>query len=322
MMANLGSPSSFWRNWAARLVVGSLLIALALAVLVFDQKWAPWYPCLAVATLVFGFLASWEYRQLLPEPRPSASWLCTGVVAVLLANWIVPVSSYWRGSDRITSGLPLMSGALTTVACTVVVVLLVGFLLEMARFQQPNGATSRLGYGALSLVWLGVAPSFLVQLRWFSEATNSGNPSAQDLGFWALAFGIFVPKVGDIAAYFVGSFLGRHPLAPVLSPKKTWEGALGGLLGSLAAGLAITYLSQAIAGLPLLTWSAMLFASLTVGVVAQVSDLAESLVKRDRQVKDTSAYVPGLGGVLDTIDSLLFSAPVSWVVLHLFARSY
>ncbi|MCS7160567.1 MAG: phosphatidate cytidylyltransferase, partial [Gemmatales bacterium] len=297
--------------------VGSLLIVLAYAVLFFDRWWAPWYPCLALATLLFGLLASGELRDLLPEPRPPAVWLQGGVVTVLLVNWMVPIFTSWFELSQWACGLPLSLASLAAVAWTTVLLLLVGFLVEMARFRPADGATHRLAYGTLALLWLGVAPSFLVQLRWFGWTVGSDNQAAADLGLWALAFGIFVPKVGDIAAYFTGSFLGRHRLAPVLSPKKTWEGAIGGLLGSLTTGVAISWLSQRVAERLFLPWPQAVLASLVVGVVAQLSDLAESLVKRDRQVKDTSAYFPGLGGILDTIDSLLFSGPITWLMLSM-----
>ncbi|GBD36147.1 Phosphatidate cytidylyltransferase [bacterium HR36] len=284
-------------------MVGSVLIALALAVLVLDQLWAPWYPCLAVAAVGFGLLASWELRPLLPEPRPLAWWMHGGVVAILLANWATPALA------RLGSTVPPLS----LVTFTATLMLLLGFLAEMGRFRGSDGATPRLAHGSLALLWLGVAPSFLVQLRWFGLDAHG---ATSDLGLWALAFGIFVPKVGDIAAYFIGSLLGRRPLAPVLSPKKTWEGALGGLLGSLVAGSAMVAAAHQFTGRMLLGWPMTVLASLLIGMVAQLSDLAESLIKRDRQVKDTSAYVPGLGGILDTIDSLLFSAPLVWLLLH------
>jgi phosphatidate cytidylyltransferase len=250
-------------------------------------------------------LAGLELRRMLPEPRPAAWWMVGGVGAILLANWAGPVL-----------GLPASWPSLVAVTLMAVGMLLVGFLVEMGRFRVPGEASHRLAQGALAFVWLGLAPSFLVQLRWFGQSAGSSANWWEDAGLWALAYGIFVPKVGDIAAYFAGSLVGRHRLAPVLSPKKTWEGAIGGLIGSVGAGWAIVAWGGHFTG----QWSAnglwTVLASLLVGVVAQLSDLAESLVKRDCQVKDSTTYLPGLGGILDTMDSLLWSGPVTWLVWH------
>src|SRR5207237_9325175 len=99
------------------------------------------------------------------------------------------------------------------------------------------------------LVWitayLGILPSFLVQLRWLPDLEAS---SRNQRASAALMLAIFVPKCGDIGAYFTGRFLGRHPMAPVLSPKKTWDGAAGGLAAAMLAAIAIEKLS----GVPLL----------------------------------------------------------------------
>jgi len=296
-----------WQNLPARLVVGGLLLLVTVAVLILDRYWAPWYPCLALATVAFGLLSSLELRQLFPEPRPLAGWMHTSVVLVLLANWYTPMGQHF----------PVRISPAAFVLLVASLMLLVGFVLEMARFRGTDGATQRLGLGTLALVWLGIAPSFLVQLRWFGWDPATASLTATDRGLWALAFAIFVPKVGDMAAYFGGTLLGRHRLAPILSPKKTWEGAVAGLIGSLLSGMGIAELCRQQTQQTLLNWPAALLASAAIGVIAQCSDLAESLVKRQRQVKDTSAYVPGLGGILDVVDSLLLSAPLSWLALHL-----
>ena len=120
---------------------------------------------------------------------------------------------------------------------------------------------------------------------------------------------MFVPKGNDIGAYFTGKFLtgrvlGRTPMTPLLSPKKTWQGAIGGILAGCVVAVGIVSL-----GPVLPTTLAAVGFGLTVGVAGMLGDLAESLLKRDRQTKDASASVPGFGGVLDVIDSLLFAAP-------------
>jgi phosphatidate cytidylyltransferase len=116
----------------------------------------------------------------------------------------------------------------------------------------------------------------------------------------------------DSAAYFVGSRWGRHKMAPLLSPHKSWEGAAAGLLAAVLAAL----LAVALFGLPLSFLEALLIGAIG-GVAVQLGDLAESLIKRQIGIKDSSNLIPGHGGVLDRIDSMLFAAPTVYYTLIL-----
>jgi len=130
----------------------------------------------------------------------------------------------------------------------------------------------------------------------------------------AWIFMIFaITFVQDTAAYFVGRHWGRHKMVPVLSPKKTWEGAVGGLIGSIAAGL----LCVPLFGLPITLAQAALL-GLVGGFVGPLGDLAESFIKRQVGVKDAGHLIPGHGGILDRIDSLLFTAPLYFHFLKYF----
>ena len=133
-----------------------------------------------------------------------------------------------------------------------------------------------------------------------------------DYGTVALALAIFVPKCCDIGAYSIGRLIGRHKMTPVLSPKKTWEGLAGGLALAAAAAVLLNRLGGLGYGDP-----AAACLGLTVGGAGVLGDLAESLVKRDFQHKDASQVVPGFGGVLDVVDSIVFAAPVSYCWLRL-----
>lgn len=117
--------------------------------------------------------------------------------------------------------------------------------------------------------------------------------------------------LGDTGAYFAGKALGRHKLHPQVSPNKTWEGAIGGLLGSALGGWALVVILD----LPLATLPAIVFA-LIGGAIAQVGDLVESLLKRSFGVKDSGTLLPGHGGLLDRIDALIFALPFFAVVLY------
>jgi len=115
---------------------------------------------------------------------------------------------------------------------------------------------------------------------------------------------LFIIWIGDAAAYYCGRALGRHLLAPAVSPKKTVEGAIGGLVASVVAGITIGvwYLGE--------PWLSLMFISGVTAIAGQIGDLAESVLKRSAGVKDSSSILPGHGGMLDRLDSLFFAAPV------------
>ena len=269
-----------------RLWMGALLIALAAGVLAFDP--GPWFPILLVMMLLLSVAACCELLLLLgPERRPP-TWFClAATAAVVLANWPAHLWDWgepWRA-----------------VLYTFAAVVLAAFLLEMATFREPGQSVVRIALAVWTVAYLGLLPSFLAQLRWWPG-------DADRRGVAALALTIFVPKFCDVGAYFTGRFLGRHRMSPVLSPKKTWEGLAGGLALSVLTAWALNHFLPA---LPLSDLSAAGF-GLAVGVAGVLGDLAESLVKRDCRQKDASQALPGYGGVLDVLDSILFAAPVAY----------
>jgi phosphatidate cytidylyltransferase len=272
---------------STRLWMGSLLIGLAAGVIVGDQYLEPWYPFLLIYILFLVLGSCVELRRLLlPEQRPPLGPCLAGIATVIASNWV---------------GHLLKGDAWQWLTGTFAAVVLVAFLLEMARFHGPSGATNRLGLTVLVVAYLGLLPSFLVQLRW---------PASGDIsrGTLALALAIFVPKSCDIGAYFVGKFLGRRQMAPVLSPKKTWEGALAGVVTAAATAVLLDRLFG-----PILSGIAEAAAfGVVIGTISSLGDLAESLLKRDGQSKDSSTLVPGFGGLLDVIDSVVFSVPIAY----------
>ncbi|MEI8307453.1 MAG: phosphatidate cytidylyltransferase [Chloroflexales bacterium] len=120
----------------------------------------------------------------------------------------------------------------------------------------------------------------------------------------------------DTAAFFVGRAIGRHKMAPILSPKKSWEGAVGGFVASALSAM----LAVAILGLPI-SYTAAVLIGATAGVVGPLGDLVESLIKRQIGIKDSGQLIPGHGGILDRIDSLLFTAPVIYYLVLLTLKS-
>jgi phosphatidate cytidylyltransferase len=196
-------------------------------------------------------------------------------------------------------------------AATALAVLL-AFAAEMRRYTGPGGVTVNLGLAVLSFGYLGLLMSFLIALRMFgSNAT----------GLAALLSMIIATKLSDTGAYtfgrlFGGRVFGSLRMAPVLSPKKTWEGAGGALVfACIGSWLTFMYLvpwltGAEAAGTP--WWRAVIYGAV-LAVVGILGDLAESLLKRDLGVKDSSTWLKGLGGVLDIVDSLLATAPVAYL---------
>mgnify|MGYP001561300301 CR=1 FL=1 len=164
------------------------------------------------------------------------------------------------------------------------------FVLQLKRQDNSQAivSVSTTLFGILYVAWF---LSFLIKIRYLPQ------------GQGYLAAIILMTKSSDIGAYLVGSRFGKHALIPHISPKKTVEGSMGGLLFSIIG---------AILSRPFLSFSYLhlVILGLALGILAELGDLSESLLKRDCQVKDSGSLFPGLGGVLDLVDSLLFTAPV------------
>ena len=272
-----------------RLIVGTLLAAGAAGLLIWDESQGPVYPGLFGLCLGLGLLASRELRDLLRGPDEARDWVVLfGILGVLFSNF--PLGSAGpRGWGPVVG---TFAGAV-----------LAALVWEMAAYAGPGGVVRRIAGSILAVAYLGILPSFLLRLRWLPE--HSG---------LALALAIAVPKAGDIGAYATGRVVGRTPMAPRLSPKKTWEGFAGGTLFAIAAAVGLGQFAPVFRhGVP----EAAAF-GVVVGWAGVLGDLAESMVKRDAAVKDASARVPGFGGVLDVIDSVIFAAPVAylWLARH------
>ncbi len=175
-------------------------------------------------------------------------------------------------------------------------------LLQFSREDNKNailGLSTTL-FGVLYVSWFF---SFLVKTSYLLPGSD---------GMKLVAFIVAVTKSGDIGALLVGSWIGKHPLLPKVSPNKSVEGTLGGLFFSaLVAVLMISFLPR----LPHFSIFYVALLGCFFGGLGQLGDLSESLIKRDCQVKDSGSLLPGMGGVLDLIDSLLFSAPAFYLYM-------
>ena len=278
-----------------RIFVGILLVGAISSALVADLFLAPWYPFLLLICVSGGFLATRELLELFKNPdlTPSKNLLMLAVSTILTSNWIPhsnllpPAFHSWQ----ITGG--------TAIAFYFAII-----LLEMFKFRSPGVSTNNLSLSAFIIVYLGLLPSFLIQLRWI------GSEISPYIGLYCLGITITVTKSCDIGAYFTGKLFGRHLMTPLLSPKKTWEGFVGGILFS--AGISLLW-TKIFPNTPLCCTLASIAFGVIIGLGGVFADLVESLIKRDLSTKDASQVIPGFGGILDLLDSLLLIGPIAWL---------
>lgn len=201
--------------------------------------------------------------------------------------------------------VPAHTEAITAVAivATGMIVVFVGSLLTFSRQQNVQGVVAAAGAVVFAMVYLGLMFGFFLALRRGHSA------------FWILGV-ILVTKSCDTGAYFTGRAIGKHKMIPWLSPGKTWEGLAGGIAASTLVGVLLAWASQAWldpgnrVALPTGAVCGLVF-----GLVGQFGDLTMSLFKRDAGLKDSSSVLPGMGGVLDVLDSPLMVAPVAYWML-------
>ena len=290
-----------------RLLLGTLIIAALAGLCWLDHASrlpGTWLMPLAALFVIF---ATAEVSQLMAAggAQPRAWVVYCGNVLILLSNWIPVILAKWNlwpwpGEGRLSwqQAMSLVSWPLTALTICALVL----FVDEMRLFQRPGRAIANMAASAFALIYLGLLVSFLVQLRlaW---------------GVGALVLLIIVVKMGDTGAYLIGRLMGRHKMTPMLSPGKTWEGAVGAIFfACLGAWLSWHFLlpSMNVAGSARGSGWLWIPYGILVGIAGILGDLAESLLKREAGRKDSSTWMPGFGGVLDVLDSLLFAAPVGW----------
>ncbi len=163
----------------------------------------------------------------------------------------------------------------------------------------------------------GFCLAHLVLLRDFAGLTNP-NPNN---GFWVIIFIIVVIWIYDIFAWMIGRKIGRHKMAPSISPNKSWEGTAAGTVGALAGAVVLRQIIQWILGANKFSWFSI-WVALAIGaivcVLGPLGDLSESLMKREYGVKDTGKLIPGAGGIMDRFDSTMLTAPAVFYFLYYF----
>lgn len=250
------------------------------------------------------------FRQRDHQP---ASWaVYGGTLITVLATAAPQLWQFYSAENPVVE--PLGGLALGLMAG-----MLLAAVAELRRFESPGHVMTNLALSCFAVLYAGGLMGFLVGLRLLS-----GGPWGDD-GRWgmvALVSLVATVKMSDVGQYTVGRLLGKHKLAPRVSPGKTWEGAAGGIvfaivsawvvlrwgenwIGSASAGDAVP-IGQRLPG--------VLGFAVVVAVIGMVGDLAASLLKRDAGVKDSSRWMPGFGGVVDLLDSLLAAAPAAYLL--------
>lgn len=294
-----------------RLISAAVIIGGLAALLTLDGTLAAATPGLWLAplALVAGLLLASELGDLWRDrPERPASWVILAGVALTWLATVAPLLWQWCVQPAFTCG-PLEHLGWSLLGFTAALALVFG--AEMARFVEPGLSTGRIALGTLAIGYAGLLLSFLMNLR-FLHGHRWGMAAVISL--------IVIVKLADTGAYFVGRSFGRHKMSPILSPKKTLEGAAGGFgAGILGAILCQAWFVPWLTGDAASPGSILQWAlyGIILAAAGMFGDLAESLLKRDAQRKDSSSWLPGLGGVLDILDSLLFTAPPAyfcWVI--------
>jgi phosphatidate cytidylyltransferase len=263
--------------FAKRIISSAVLISIISVVIFFD-----WLCGLVVTVFIIAGL--YEYFVML-EKKGINIYKYFGIGM----GTIIPLSIMFRFE-------PTKSWELLFI-----VLALFSILLMQFKRRDTSGVIVDISTTIFGILYVSWFFSFIIKIRYLSG------------GFGFLVALLLIVKLGDIGAYLVGSRWGKRPLMQHISPKKTVEGALGGLLFSVLGALA----SKSF--LPF-GYGQLLLTAIGLGVLGQLGDLSESLLKRDCQIKDSGSIFPGMGGVLDQIDSLLFTAPVFYFYLSVIVK--
>jgi phosphatidate cytidylyltransferase len=262
-----------------------IITALWFVPLLVIVVWFGGEPGFTALMVTFGILAALEfYRMVATSEAPPFTYFGLIWTAFFILSRNSELLSLFE--TRFGSGL-LMPLLLTSA----VVLPLIGLLSR----RQKEGAFTTWAWTIAGILYVGWLLSYLVALRGLDSGRN-----------WVF-FALFITWASDTTAFFIGRRFGRHKLAPNISPGKTWEGTIGGIVGAII--MSILFFTSTPFHLPLVYWQAIVL-SILVSIFGQVGDLVESLLKRNMGVKDSGRLLPGHGGILDRLDSIIFAGIV------------
>ena len=282
---------TFFRRLFSSILLWALIVA---AVFIFSPLWQ------YVVLTTLGAIALREVYQIL-EKSGLRSFKTSGLVggiALMTGGW-------WFFKQGPTS-----PQAQDFETCVMLVFVLGVFVRMFPQKYNPQGMATMAAtlFGLVYVPWL---LSFITKIRFVDGIAGAGK--------YYVLYLVVVTKFSDMGAYLVGSLFGRHKMIPRISPNKTWEGAIGAVIVATLGSLGCYHLLGANGkslGVGMnMTHAAIL--GVLLGVVAIIGDLAKSQMKREAGVKDSGNFLPGIGGALDLIDSLLFTAPLLYVYLRL-----
>ena len=238
----------------------------------------PWLTILVAAASLLGL---WEFYRISPNPQAHLVYILGGLWTILFIITGRMVGPWYDYAPHVALG----AGVLTALPWAVL-------------RRNRGGDFTTWAYAVSGPVYVGFLLAHALMLRELEGPTDN-------LGRNWLIFALAATFATDTGALFTGRAIGRHRMAPSISPGKTWEGAIGGFLWAVCVAIALGALLQL--SVPL--WQAALVGA-AVGIVAQIGDLAESRLKRAGGVKDAGSIIPGHGGILDRLDSIVFTMPV------------
>ncbi len=289
--ANAPAPQKKKSDLVPRLVTA----IVAIPVLLWLLFWSP-TEAFAVLILLATMISAWEYMDIVTSDARNrvaqvATVIATGAVSALMYFSFGPTAD----AQTMVDPMVLMSSVM---GATLAI-----FMIYLATFKDVRNITLHMGSSAMSLLYCGLMPATLALLH---------RDAGVDGGWWVF-MAMATVWGSDTGAYFSGRAFGKHKLAPRVSPKKTIEGAVGGLIASIIAVLVIQQLV-----LTQLTLVQVFILAIPANILGQVGDLCESLLKRAHGVKDSGVIVYGHGGLLDRIDALIFAAPWFYVFQRYF----
>lgn len=289
------SNSKAFSTWMLRLFSSALLIPCVLWILLSPSRdWAD--PFLGVFVISLVAIALNEFFNIL-KAQEIPAFKSIGIVAGCLLTGM----EFLEGVQFVSLGSSYNISVELLAVAFIYVVLLAGFFSH-SDFKRVIIAVASTLFG---VVYVAVLFNFMIRLYYHPEIN----------GPWVVFFLILVTKASDGAAYIIGSSLGRHPFVPRLSPGKTWEGVIGALVVASILGACTTiYFPDILASI---SWSGGILLGVVLGIGAMAGDLIESLFKRQSGIKDSGQLFPGIGGMLDLLDSLLFNAPIVYFLVEL-----
>ena len=248
----------------------------------------------------FGMIGLWEFYRML-DHKGLPNFKITGMIcgAVMLAGSFYYFSKIGPAGSYDFEVAVLLFFLLTVFGRQ---------MFARLRNDEPLQTMAYTLFGLLYVLWLF---NFITKIVYLTPRSSTGQVTGQ---FYVLYL-IAVTKFSDMGAYLTGSVFGRHLMVPHISAKKTWEGFFGAIALALLCSLGLYNLMPG--HLSMLNWTHATVLGLLLGLAAVLGDLAESIIKRSTDVKDSGNLLPGIGGALDLLDSLLFTAPLMFFYMRL-----